>query len=124
MVTNLMFFPVTTTGARPTHPETPKPTGVNSSPLPTKSTSPRPTPSGCTSTFKAVFLDKTSEQTYVINNDKVYVLGRSSALAIERGPIQVSKIFPAVNTVDSAYTKEDGSIVLFSGNRYVVLPFY
>ena len=61
--------------------------------------------------MKAVFLDKETEDTYIINDDKVYVL--NSKLIQVRGPIELQTIFLEVKSADAVYRRQDGRIILF-----------
>ena len=61
--------------------------------------------------MKAVFLDKETEDTYIINDDKVYVL--NSKLIQVRGPIELQTIFPDVKSAHAVYRRQDGRIILF-----------
>ena len=65
----------------------------------------------CTNTMKAVFLDKETEETYIINDDKAYVL--NSKLIQIRGPIELQTILPDVKSADAVYRRQDGRIILF-----------
>lgn len=70
----------------------------------------------CIDSFKAVFLHPASQKTYIMNGDKVYILGK--LLGLEKGPFEVKSIFSDTKTVDAAYVKNNGNIVVFSGKMF------
>jgi len=72
----------------------------------------------CTGVMKAVFLDKETGTTYIINNDKVYLL--NSKLVLTKGPIELQSLFPGMESADAVYRRTDGKIVLFKDTKYYV----
>lgn len=72
----------------------------------------------CISSFRAVLLDRHTQKTYVINKDKVYILG--AELGIENGPIELHTQYRGLYEADAAYVREGGNAVFFKGTRYYV----
>jgi len=75
-------------------------------------------PSTCLSVFKAIFYDRRSGESYVINDDKVYVLGKR--LGIVKGPVELMTLFPGLDAADAVYVNKDEQIVFFKGSRYYI----
>jgi len=72
----------------------------------------------CVSRFGATLFNRHTQQTYVINKDKVHILGK--ALGIEKGPIELQTMFSGLFSTDAAYIKDGGNVVFFKGTRYYV----
>ena len=75
-------------------------------------------PTTCLSNFRAIFYDKISMETYVVNDDKVYVLG--TKLGVVKGPIELTSMFPGLDRADAVYVNKDDNIVFFKGSRYYI----
>jgi hypothetical protein len=57
-------------------------------------------------------------ETYVVNDDKVYVLG--TRLGVVKGPIELTSMFPGLDKADAVYVNKDDNIVFFKGSRYYI----
>ena len=73
-------------------------------------------PKICQGNFRGIFLDKPSGETYVINDDKVYILGKN--LGIKKGPVELDTLFPGLDRADAVYVNRVDNIVFFKGSRY------
>ena len=90
----------------------PKPTTT-----PPKSTT-TPPKTTCPKNYDAIFYYKSSDETYVVDNDKVYILNKT--LGIRTGPLKLELLFPGIDSVDAAYVNEEGNIVFFKGDQYYI----
>ena len=94
-------------------------TTTKQTPKPTPRTTPRPRvttkPPGpkCISRYQAIVFDDYTGKSYIINEDKLYILGKK--LGLEKGPIPVDSVFPGLERADAAYTRTDGRVVFFNG---------
>lgn len=106
----------TTTTKKPTSSITkgPKTTDPNNKPTTIKTTA---TPAPCVNTFKAVLLHRTTQQTYIFNDNVVYVLGKWLGMVDAQNPIPVREIFKGLQSVDALYYNKEGEIVVFSGTK-------
>ena len=69
----------------------------------------------CADKGQAIFYDETTENTYVINKNRVYVLGPN--LGISFGPIPLENMFRGVGRVDAAYINSESHLILFKDNQ-------
>ena len=75
----------------------------------------RPPEKGCTNRIQAAILGK-DKKTYVINRDKVYVLGLN--LGIDQGPLPLENYFKGLKFVDAAFRRQiDQKTVLFNKDK-------
>lgn len=99
----------------------PRPTEPSATAKSTRSTTTTTTKevqySGCTGVFKAVFLDKKSGKTYIINNDKVFILSKS--LKLEKGPVSLNTLFPELDRIDAVYQKNT-NLIFFKDTKYYI----
>lgn len=106
-------------GSRAVDPEKPVtgPTTTTTTTSPEPGVTLPPSPR-CIDNFKAIFLHPSSEKTYVMNGDKAYILGEK--LGLEKGPFEVTDIFPETKSVDAVYVKKNGNIVVFKDKNYYI----
>ena len=69
----------------------------------------------CADRVQAIFYDETTENTYVINKNRVYVLEPN--LGISFGPIPLENMFGGVERVDAAYINSESHLILFKDNQ-------
>ena len=72
----------------------------------------------CPGNYHAIFYDKSSRETYVVNDDKVYILGKN--LGVRKGPLELDSLFPGLDRADAVYVNREDNIVFFKGARYYV----
>ncbi|XP_057298329.1 matrix metalloproteinase-2-like [Hydractinia symbiolongicarpus] len=72
---------------------------------------------GCPGVFKAVFLDKKSGKTYIVNNDKVFILNKS--LKLEKGPVHLNTLFPGLDRIDAVYRLNE-KLIFFKDSKYYI----
>ena len=75
-------------------------------------------PRVCPGNYRAIFYDKRSAETYVINDDKVYILGIN--LGVKKGPVELDSLFKGLDRADAVYVNREDNIVFFKGSRYYI----
>jgi len=75
-------------------------------------------PETCDFNMETVLYDEYTKETYVINGNKVYIIDEH--LKYTEGPFELTKKFPGIENIDTAYINEDKQVVFFKGNMYYI----
>ena len=75
-------------------------------------------PKMCPGNFRAIFYDRGSKETYVVNHDKVYILSKN--LGVKEGPTELNCLFTGLDRADAVYVNREEHIVFFKGDRYYI----